>query len=71
MITGGIFTDEGEEKGILYIGEKKWFDEYCPDLIISPSRLSGDEFRNVREAALDFSGYSLRLGIKLNFFRRR
>jgi len=30
-----------------------------------------DEFRNVWEAVLDFSGYSLRLGIKLNFFRRR
>ena len=66
-----IITDEGEEGGILYIGEKKWFDEYCPDLIISPSRPNGDEFRNVREAVLDFSGYSLRLGIKLNFFRRR
>jgi hypothetical protein len=66
-----IITDEGEEKGILYIGEKKWFDEYCPDLIISPSRPSGDEFRNVREAVLDFSGYSLMLGIKLNFFRRK
>lgn len=62
-----IITDEGEEEGILYIGDKKWFDEYCPDLIISPSKPSGDEFRNVREAILDFSGYSLRLGIKLNF----
>lgn len=71
IITGGIFTEEREEEGILYIGEKMWFGEYCPDLIISPSRPSGDEFRNVREAVLDFSGYSLRLGIKLNFFRRR
>ncbi|NIO48362.1 MAG: hypothetical protein GTN73_02825 [Candidatus Aminicenantes bacterium] len=66
-----IITDEGKEEGILYIGEKKWFDEYWPDLIISPSRPSGDEFRNVREAVLDFSGYSFRLGIKLNFFRSR
>jgi len=70
MITGGIFTEEREEEGVLYIGEKMWFGEYCPDLIISPSRPSGDEFRDVRKAVLDFSGYSLRLGIKLNFFRR-
>jgi hypothetical protein len=61
-----------EEEGILYIGERDMTDEgygkYCPDLIISQSKPSGDEFRNIREAVLDFSGYSLRLGIRIKLF---
>ncbi len=56
------------EEGILYIGEKKWSDGYSPELIISPLRPMGDEFRNIRKAVLDFSGYSLRLGISLKLF---
>jgi opacity protein-like surface antigen len=60
---------EESEEGILYIGERYmtdgWIDGYRPDLIISPSRPSGAEFRNIREAALDLSGYSLRLGIRI------
>ncbi len=67
----GAFPEEREEKGVLYIGERMWFSEYFPDLMTSPSKTSGDEFRNVREAVLDFSGYSFRLGLKLNFFNRR
>lgn len=61
-----------EEEGILYIGERDLTDEgygqNCPDLIFSQSRPSGDEFQNIREAILDFSGYSLRLGIMIKLF---
>lgn len=61
-----------EEEGILYIGERdltvEGYGENCPDLIISQSKPSGDEFRGVREAALDFSGFSLRAGIRIKLF---
>jgi len=61
-----------EEEGILYIGERdltiEGYGENCPDLIISQSKLSGDEFRNTREAVLDFSGFSLRMGIRIKLF---
>lgn len=67
----GIDPEEREGEGVLHIGEKMWLGEYFPDLIIFESQPSGGEFRNVREAVLDFSGYSLRLGLKINFFRRR
>jgi len=61
-----------EEEGILYIGERdltvEGYGENCPDLIISQSKPSGDEFRGVREAVLDFSGFSLRAGIRIKLF---
>lgn len=61
-----------EEEGNLYIGERNLFDEgygeHCPDLIISKSRPSGDEFHNIREAVLDLSGFSLRAGIRIKLF---
>ncbi|MBA7526502.1 hypothetical protein ES705_18664 [subsurface metagenome] len=60
------------EKGILYIGERDLFSEgygkNCPDLIFSESKPIGDEFQNIREASLDFSGISLRIGIKVKLF---
>jgi opacity protein-like surface antigen len=69
---GWIWPEEKSEEGILYIGEKdmtdEWHGGYTPDLIISPSKPSGNEFRNIREAVLDFSGYSLRLGIRIKLF---
>ncbi len=61
-----------EEEGILYVGERHLtnygYDRYRPELIISPSRPSGDEFRNIREAVLDLSGFSLRAGIRIRLF---
>lgn len=61
-----------EEEGTLYIGERDLTDEgygqNCPDLIFSQSRPSGDEFQNIREAILDFSGVSLRLAIRIKLF---
>jgi len=61
-----------EEEGTLYIGERDMTDEgygkYCPDLMISQSTPSGDEYRNIREAVLDFSGFSLRVGIRIKLF---
>jgi opacity protein-like surface antigen len=67
-----LIPEEKSEEGILYIGERYmtdgWIDAYRPDLIISPSKPSGAEFRNIREAVLDFSGYSLRLGVRIKLF---
>ncbi len=61
-----------KEEGILYIGERDMTDEgygkYCPDLMISQSEPSGEEYRNIREAVLDFSGFSLRVGIRIKLF---
>jgi len=61
-----------EEEGNLYIGERdlmdKGYREHCPDLIISKSRPSGDEFQNIREAVLDLSGLSFKMGIRIKLF---
>jgi len=66
------FGPRMEEEGILYIGERDLTDEgygeNCPDLIISQSKPNGDEYRNIREAVLDFSGLSLRVGIRIKLF---
>lgn len=67
-----LSSQEGTDEGILYIGERdmtdEWYGENSPDLIISSSKPSGSEFRNIKEAVLDFSGFSLRLGIKIKLF---
>lgn len=61
-----------KEEGYLYIGERNLMNEgygkYCPDLIISKSRSSGDEFQNIRKAVLDLSGIALRVGIRIKLF---
>jgi hypothetical protein len=61
-----------EEAGTLYIGERdltnEGYGENCPDLIISPSLPSGNGFKNIREAILDLSGYSLKAGIRIRLF---
>lgn len=66
------YLDYGEEEGTLYIGKRDLtylgYGENCPDLIISSSQPRGDEFRDAREAALNFSGFSLRAGIRIKLF---
>jgi len=70
----GLFgdLDQGKEEGILYIGERDMTDvgygSQCPDLIISPTKPTGPEFRNIKQAGLDFSGISLRVGIRVKLF---
>ena len=60
------------EEGDLYIGERdllnEGYGEHCPDLIISRSRPSGDEFQNIRRAVLDLGGFSIKAGIRIKLF---
>lgn len=68
-----FLADQGkEEGGTLYIGERDMTDEgygeSCPDLIISSTKPVGDEFKNVRKAILDFSGMSLRAGVRIGLW---
>ena len=59
-----------EEEGSFYIGERNSEDygRYCPDLIISPSKPTGDEFQYVKKAVLDLSGIAFRVGIRIKLF---
>jgi len=41
--------------------------KYYPSLEISEQRPTGPEYRNVREAEVDFSGLSFRVGIRIRF----
>jgi opacity protein-like surface antigen len=68
-LTSGMNLD-GKEEGTLYIGESNlpYYGENTPDLVISQSKPTGDEFQNMREAVLDLSGFSLRLGIRIKVF---
>lgn len=57
------------EKGNLYI-----FEEYIPELDfwqakmqVLPQEPGGENFRSVREATVDFSGFSVKIGIMLKF----
>ena len=72
-LKGKITYDELEEdEGILFIGERdmtdEGFGEFYPDLIISPTRPTGTEFRNIKKAVSDFSGISVRAGIRIKLF---
>jgi len=61
-------VEDGE--GALYIGEKynSQYDRFEPCLITSSSMPASDEFRNMRKAALDLSGFSLKLGFRIRLF---
>jgi hypothetical protein len=65
------FTGENrlEEKGTLYS-----YEEYVsqagfwrPTMHVLPEAPSGGNFRNVREAEVDFGGYSIKIGLLLKF----
>ncbi len=67
----GYTYGSGEDgEGILYIGEKYYAadNRYRPYLITSPSKPSGDEYRNIKEAVLDLTGISLKFGIRIKLF---
>ncbi|MGB2765122.1 MAG: hypothetical protein WBC20_11995, partial [Candidatus Aminicenantaceae bacterium] len=73
-IYSNTFTlEQGEDEGILYIGRKDMEDEgfsdiFYPDLVVSPSKPSGAKILNAKEATLDLSGFSLRVGIRIKLF---
>ena len=72
-IYSNTFTlEQGEDEGILYIGKKNMEDEgfsdNYPDLVVSPSKPSGAKILNAKEATLDLSGFSLRVGIRIKLF---
>ncbi|MEW5899947.1 MAG: hypothetical protein AB1715_00615 [Acidobacteriota bacterium] len=67
---GGLSGENlGGEKGTLYS-----FEEYRPDLDFWQAKMqvlaeqpAGANVRDVREAAIDFSGYSIKIGVILRF----
>lgn len=69
-LEGSTTGTEDEGQGFLYIGEKynSQSDRYEPYLITSSSMPAGDEFRKMRKASLDLSGFSLKLGLKIRLF---
>lgn len=72
-VYSNTFTlEQGEDEGILYIAKKNMEDEgfsaHYPDLIVSPSKPSGAKILYTREATLDLSGFSLRVGIRIKLF---
>ena len=69
-LEGSTAGTEDEGEGFLYIGEKynSQSDRYEPYLITSSSMPAGDEFKNMRKASLDLSGFSLKLGLKIRLF---
>jgi len=55
-------------KGKLYYFEWfPWTYKWYPTIDISEEEPSGDGIRNVREAKVDFSGFTFRAGIKISF----
>jgi hypothetical protein len=59
---------ESSAKGKLYYFEWfPWTDKWYPMIDISEEEPSGDKIRNVREAKVDFSGFTFRAGIKISF----
>ena len=59
---------ESSEKGKIYYFEWfPWTDNWYPMIDLSDEEPSGDRIRNVREAKVDFSGFTFRAGIKINF----
>jgi hypothetical protein len=65
--TYGTVEDGG---GVLYIGEKYYaaHNRFRPYLITSSSKPSGGDLRNFREAVMDLSGLSLKLGLRIKLF---
>lgn len=59
---------EFSSKGKLYYFEWfPWTDKWYPMINILEEEPSGDRIRNVREAKVDFSGFTFRAGIKISF----
>jgi hypothetical protein len=59
---------ESSVKGKLYYFEWfPWTYKWYPMIDLSDEEPSGDKIRSVREAKVDFSGFTFRAGIKINF----
>ena len=58
------YTKEGK---LYYFEWFPWTYKWYPMIDISKEEPSGDRIRNIREAKVDFSGFTLRAGIKINF----
>jgi hypothetical protein len=57
---------EYSTKGKLYYFEYlPWTENWYPKIYISKEEQAGDRIRNVREAKVDFSGFTFRAGIKI------
>lgn len=67
---GNTYGTGEDEEGVLYIGEKYYAadNRFRPYLITSPSKPSGGDYRNFREAVVDLSGLSLKFGLKIKLF---
>jgi hypothetical protein len=68
-VDGFTGEDRLEQKGILYS-----YEEYLPQaglwrptMHVLPEEPGGANVRNVREAVVDFSGYSIKIGLLLKF----
>lgn len=58
-----------EQKGRLFSYEEylAQADFWQPTMHVLPEGVSGDNIRNVREAVIDFGGYSVKMGLLLKF----
>ncbi len=70
-LNSDFFDFRQENIGVLYYVEGPllfYGDEPWPDLVITKIYPSNPDFRTIRKAVLDFSGFSLRIGIRMKLF---
>lgn len=59
--------DSSTEGSLYYFEWQPWTENWYPMVDMSEEEPSGDRIRKVREAKVDFSGFTFRVGIKINF----
>ena len=59
--------DSSTEGSLYYFEWQPWTENWYPMVDMSEEEPSEDRIRNVREAKVDFSGFTFRVGIKINF----
>jgi len=65
--SSGDIEDSGKFEGTLYYYEWREDGKIYPTVFVSSQRPPGSVFSNVREAKVDFSGFTLMAGIKIKF----
>ena len=45
-----------------------WTDEWLTRVSVGPKPPSGDDIRNIRDYKIDFSGFTIRIGLKIGLF---
>jgi hypothetical protein len=65
--SSGDIEDSGKFEGTLYYYEWREEGKIYPTVFVSSQRPPGSVFSNVREAKVDFSGFTLMAGIKIKF----